>query len=143
VTSVFIEPAVLFLGQEPEAAGSAVRSASTPGRHALEAVATLRESGHEVAIILGPAGPGAHGGATPRAWLVGMEQATEGPGVPSAGSWLVTADPRRCEHRPPGVRTILVGPRRPPGPRPTAHCDVLARDLSAAVMEILTREAMA
>jgi hypothetical protein len=63
-------------------------------------------------------------------------------GPPQSGSWLVTADPRQCQRRPAGVRTILVGPRRPPGPRPTAHCDVEARDLVAAAIEIITREAM-
>ncbi len=58
-------------------------------------------------------------------------------------TWVVTADPAWCEReRPGGVRTILVGPRRPPGRRPTAHCDIEARDLSAAVIEILAREAM-
>lgn len=60
-----------------------------------------------------------------------------------AETWVVTADPAWCERvRPAGVRSILVGPRRPPGPRPTAHCDIEARDLGAAVMEILTHEAM-
>ena len=58
-------------------------------------------------------------------------------------TWVVTADPAWCERdRPAGVRSILVGPRRPPGPRPTAHCDIEARDLGAAVIEILTHEAM-
>ncbi len=58
-------------------------------------------------------------------------------------TWVVTADPAWCEReRPPGIRSILVGPRRPPGPRPTAHCDIEARDLGAAVIEILTHEAM-
>ena len=58
-------------------------------------------------------------------------------------TFLITADPASCEHeRTPGVTSILVGPHRPPGPRPTAHCDIEARDLATAVMEILTHEAM-
>ncbi|HEY6056794.1 MAG TPA: hypothetical protein VIV06_02130, partial [Candidatus Limnocylindrales bacterium] len=58
-------------------------------------------------------------------------------------TWVITGDPGWCEReRLTGVRTILVGPRRPPGPRPTTHCDIEARDLSAAVMEILAHEAM-
>jgi hypothetical protein len=56
---------------------------------------------------------------------------------------LLTIDPSVCSgERPAGVRTILVGPRRPPDRRPTARCDVEARDLSAAVMEILVRDTL-
>lgn len=65
------------------------------------------------------------------------------PSEPAHGSWLITDDPTTCVHRPPGLRTILVGPRRPPSNKPLPRCDVEARDLSAAVVEILTREAMA
>ena len=58
-----------------------------------------------------------------------------------ASSWLLTADPAVCAgERPPGLRTMLVGPRRPPDRRPTARCDEEARDLSAAVMGILIRD---
>lgn len=61
-----------------------------------------------------------------------------------AGSWLLTSDPAVCAgDRPPGLRTLLVGPRRPPDRRPTAHCDEEARDLAAAVMEILVRDTLA
>jgi hypothetical protein len=56
--------------------------------------------------------------------------------------WLITADPRSCVRRSPTVRTILVGPRRPPSRGPSARCDFEARDMSAAVLEILSREAM-
>ena len=66
------------------------------------------------------------------------------PPEPAAGAWLLTVDPSVCSgERPAGVRTILVGPRRPPDRRPTARCDVEARDLSAAVMEILVRDTLA
>jgi hypothetical protein len=146
MTSVFIEATVLFqdrVSVEGGAAGG--RGGDRPEvlpRAALEAIETLRESGHAVAVLRpaptpGAGRPAAHDGPE------GLDEVAEGPGQPPSGSWLVTVDPRRCEHRPPGVRTILVGPRRPPGPRPTAHCDIEARDLAAAVMEILTREAMA
>ena len=71
---------------------------------------------------------------------LGFSETVEASG---AETWVVTADPAWCERaRPAGVRSILVGPRRPPGPRPTAHCDIEARDLAAAVIEILTHEAM-
>jgi hypothetical protein len=56
--------------------------------------------------------------------------------------WLITDDPRTCGRRSPTVRTILVGPRRPPSRGPVVRCDLEARDLSTAVLEILTHEAM-
>jgi streptomycin 6-kinase len=56
--------------------------------------------------------------------------------------WLITDDPRTCGRRSATVRTILVGPRRPPSRGPAVRCDLEARDLSAAVLEILTHEAM-
>jgi hypothetical protein len=52
----------------------------------------------------------------------------------------VTADPATCGDRQAGLLTLLVGPRDD-SPRPT-RCDVTARDLAAAVLEILARDAM-
>ena len=57
-------------------------------------------------------------------------------------SWFVTADPESIRGRSDLARTILVGPKRAPGPLPLPRVDVEARDLSAAVIEILTRQAM-
>jgi hypothetical protein len=72
-----------------------------------------------------------------------LATAAELPVEHPAGGWLLTVDPAVCAgDRPTGIRTILVGPRRPPDRRPTARCDVEARDLSAAVMEILVRDTM-
>ena len=55
-------------------------------------------------------------------------------------SWFVTADPESIRGRSDLARTILVGPKRAPGPLPLPRVDVEARDLSAAVIEILTRQ---
>jgi len=75
--------------------------------------------------------------------LPGLDTISELPDDPPPDSWLVTTDPAWCERpRPSGLRTILIGPRQSPGPRRSAYCDVIARDLSAAVMEILTRQVM-
>jgi hypothetical protein len=58
-------------------------------------------------------------------------------------SWLITADPSACqEMRRRGIRTILVGPRRAPTPGPLVRCDLEARDLASAVIEIMANEAM-
>jgi hypothetical protein len=64
------------------------------------------------------------------------------PPTPPAGSWLLTANPELCANRRPPLQTMLVGPRPAPSPRPAPRCDADARDLAAAVLEILRREAM-
>ena len=76
--------------------------------------------------------------------VVVVDGDTAASAVAGAGSsgWLITDDPRTCGRRSPTVRTILVGPRRPPSRGPVVRCDLEARDLSAAVLEILTHEAM-
>lgn len=60
------------------------------------------------------------------------------------GDWLLTADPSRCGRARQSVcRTILVGPVAVDERHPVSRCDVVARDLKSAVLEILTSEAMA
>jgi hypothetical protein len=62
------------------------------------------------------------------------------PADPPRGSWFVTADATTCGDRRPNLRTLLIGPRAS-APRPT-RCDAVARDLRAAVLEILRHDAM-
>ena len=57
-------------------------------------------------------------------------------------AWHLTASPEACVEREAGVTTILIGPRRTTERGPTRRCDLEARDLGAAVLEILAREAM-
>ena len=64
------------------------------------------------------------------------------PDEPAIGSWLITVDPELCLERRPQMQTMLVGPRAAPSPRPAPRCDVVARDLASAVLDILKREAM-
>jgi hypothetical protein len=66
-----------------------------------------------------------------------------GADAPSAApAWHLTASPEACIGRSAGLTTILVGPRRPPERGPARRCDLEARDVAAAALEILTREAM-
>jgi hypothetical protein len=59
------------------------------------------------------------------------------------GDWWLTAEPGKCAERPGrGVRTVLIGGTIPPSTHPTARCDLVARDLRGAVLEILARQAM-
>jgi hypothetical protein len=64
------------------------------------------------------------------------------PDDPIRGSWFVTAEPARCAERPAGVRSLLIGPRIGHSPVHGRRCDTHARDLAAAVLEILTHDAM-
>lgn len=132
---IYVERQVMAppTGVEAPPAGS---DGDDPAPEAVEALRHLAES-FEL-VILGDPGPsilGAFGGR--------VRGARGLPTSPAHGSWLLTHDPETCVVRPPGLKTILVGPRRAPTNRPAPRCDVEARDLSAAVVEILTREAMA
>jgi hypothetical protein len=138
MTRVYLEPTAILLAGPLPAGAAAGPSHPAPG--AIDAIDNLREAGHEVFLYREPASSEQE--LVELATLAGLQIAGL-PGQPvGPGDWLITADPRQCERRLAGVRTILVGPRRPPGPRPTAHCDVQARDLGAAAIEVLTREAM-
>ena len=64
------------------------------------------------------------------------------PDDPIRGSWFVTAEPARCAERPAGIRSLLIGPRTGHSPVQGRRCDTDARDLAAAVLEILTHDAM-
>ncbi len=57
--------------------------------------------------------------------------------------WFLTGEPYPPTGRPRGGTAVLVGPRRPAGPIPLPRFDLETRDLASAVMEILTRAAMA
>lgn len=139
MTRVYVEPTAIMLGGGfPSGAPAGVGTHPAPG--AIDAIDNLREAGHEVLLYREPASSDERLSQVSK--LTGLTIAGSPGQPPAPGSWLITADPRHCERRVAGVRTILVGPRRPPGPRPTAHCDVQARDLGAAAIEILTREAM-
>ena len=58
-------------------------------------------------------------------------------------SWYLVADPELCGHRRPGLRTMLVGPGPATRRATIQRCDMQTRDLHAAAIEILAREAMA
>jgi len=62
------------------------------------------------------------------------------PGQPSEFSWYLTADVDRCTGTSARLRTVLIGAAPPSG---SIHrCDSVARDIQAAVLEILASEAM-
>jgi hypothetical protein len=110
--------------------------ATLPG--AADRLATLAEGGHEVVLVGGdPASFESFEGAVPQA-----RSEAELPADVARGSWFLTADPEPCAERRVGLLTLLIGPRAAPSPRPGPRCDVEARDLATAVLEILSRDAM-
>src|SRR5262245_33717311 len=107
-------------------------AAATPD--AADQLRHLVETGHRVLVL-------ANGEQTIPA-VDAIERADALPEAPVRGTWLVTADPELCSERRHPMQTMLVGPRPAPSPRPAPRCDAEARDLAAAVLEILGREAM-
>jgi hypothetical protein len=125
--TVYLDPDVLL--SQP---GGPVDEAGVASgvRAALE---TLAETGHDLVVVtdrsvsLPPDFPEVATAARP---------ATTGRG------WFLTTDPERCGPRRAGMQSILVGPG-PAGRRAEIHrCDIRTRDIHAAVIEILAREAM-
>ena len=131
---VFVDGAVLTTVEPSADRRHDGRRIVVPG--AAEAVQLLLD-GHDVVVITDDS----------LADVTELGEVPTAPAVPATfphGSWYVTADGSWCEgDRPTGLRTILVGPKRPPARRPTLRCDIEARDVTAAVMEILVRETMA
>jgi hypothetical protein len=119
---------------------SAVETADAADR-----LSHLTEAGHELVLVdLSPRAPASRRASAatktspaPIAWRARTRQL---PPDPPQGSWFLTGDPAACGDRQPGLRTVLIGPS-PEHARPT-RCDMTARDLRDAVLEILTSDAM-
>jgi hypothetical protein len=124
VTRVYIDPPVLF-----RSAGAAVSS------DAAEALGNLAETGHELILLT----------KAPVALPDGFPHLRQSPRIDPAAatSWYLTTDPESCGQRQPGLRTMLVGPGPVTRRATIQRCDIQTRDLHAAAIEILAREAMA
>jgi hypothetical protein len=109
---------------------ASLASSSGAGDH----LAHLVDAGQRV-ILVGEADPVAAG-------LPDLTRLDRLPDDLERGSWFVTAEPARCAERTAGVRTLLIGPRADRAPMRGPRCDMEARDLGAAVLEILAHDAM-
>ena len=131
MSRVYLDPGVLLA--RPDAAEVADPPLASDAADALK---TLADTGHEL-VLLGSQQVHLPDGFPDIRAAAGMDPHP-------ATAWYLTSDPELCGRRQPGLRTVLVGP----GPAMThrtaiQRCDIHTRDLHAAVIEILSREAMA
>jgi hypothetical protein len=101
----------------------------------LRALRYLIELGHSVTIVGDD--PTA---LAPELRRLGSAVVATVPARPEGSAWYVTTDVDRCRGMSARIRTVLVGAA--PAPGSVRRCDTVARDLQAAVMEILAAEAM-
>jgi hypothetical protein len=129
MTRIYLEPGVLVARPDADAS---THSSVVAG--AAEELATLTDTGHELVLVTD------HPVELPDGFppITSVEQIDDA----ADGSWFLTTDPELCGPRQARMRTVLVGPG-PGGHKAAVHrCDISTRDLRAAVLEVLTREAM-
>ena len=113
------------------------RSGSAPDEGALRSLGFLRDAGHEVVLVADPSvepwrAPSTGGWTTIDAAAVPLR--------PEHPAWYLTTEVDRCRGRSALLRTVLIG--MSPAAAAIHRCDTLARDVPAAVLEILAAEAM-
>ena len=128
MTRVYFDPGVLLVDSAPG------RAASSTVSDAADALRNLAETGHDLFLLTDvpislPAG------------FPKLRRASRIDPAP-ATSWYLTGDPESCGRRQPGLRTVLVGPGPATRRATIQRCDIQTRDLHAAVIEIIAREAM-
>ena len=128
---VYVDRSALLL---PPADAAGEDELVAPGAH--DAVGHLVEAGFEVVVLGGDVG------ATDEL-PSGVGHAAQLPEHLDADAWYLTGEPYPAFGRPRGGTTVLVGPRRAQGKVPLPRFDLETRDMAAAAMEILTRDAMA
>lgn len=102
---------------------------------ALEAVAHLVDAGFDI-VVIGPVDALVPGLGE------GVHREAELPEHLEPGAWFLTGEAYPAISLPRGGATVLVGPRPPAGKVPLPRFDLEARDMVAAAMEILSRDAM-
>jgi hypothetical protein len=129
VTRVYLDP------------GTAAIEGGAADPAAVRSLGHLVEAGHEL-VLVDEAGTSAADVATLIRWLGSVANRTvpEVPARPDVPSWYLTNDVARCHGLTARVHSVLIGAAPPPA---SIHrCDSVARDVQAAVMEILAAEAM-
>ena len=131
MTRIYVDPDAVTI----EGGGSPDSSEHTPDAEAVRALGYLIDAGHDIFVVT-PAGEQVS------ADLKGVARETvpEVPESHDAGAWYLTRDVERCIGLSARVRTVLIGAA--PASGAIHRCDAVARDVQAAVMEILAAEAM-
>jgi hypothetical protein len=127
VTHVYVDPSAAMI----EGAGDRALD-----HEAVRSLRFLTDAGHEVVLV-------AEAGDSGAPDLVAAVTRTIGelPETVNGSAWYLTRDVEHCRGRSARIRTVLIGTTLPSG---SIHrCDTSARDIQAAVMEILAAEAMA
>lgn len=145
VTTVYLDPPGTILARVPLRRGAPERLRLLPG--AIDALRRLCDEHYEVVVLserpiepLSGIGESLRFEARPPDEADPDAPRPRGAG-PTPRSWLIAAEEGWSEWaRPAGLRTIRVGPRLPDSHRPTARFDLEARDLNAAVLEILVQD---
>ena len=122
MTRVFLDPGTAVIENDGAVDPAALRSL----RH-------LVDAGHELVLVDQPA-------VSHDLRELAADVVDAVPPLPDERSWYLTNDVEHCREMTARVRTVLIGASPPPG---SIHrCDSVARDLQAAIMEILASEAM-
>lgn len=122
MTRVFLDPGTAVIENDGAVDPAALRSL----RH-------LVDAGHELVLVDQPA-------VSNGLRELAADVVDAVPPLPDERSWYLTDDVEHCREMTARVRTVLIGASPPPG---SIHrCDSVARDLQAAIMEILASEAM-
>lgn len=131
MTRIYLDPDAVTI----EGGGSSDSSEPTPDAEAVRALGYLVDAGHDIVVV-------ASVGQDVPADLKGVagEIVTEVPDRQDGTAWYLTRDVEHCRGLSARVRTVLIGAA--PASGAIHRCDTVARDVQAAVMEILAAEAM-
>jgi hypothetical protein len=131
VTDVYVDVTAAAV----EAGGTEAGAPLAAEPEAVRALRYLADAGIRVVLITA-------GGDAPPDELrdVAVEVAETVPPRPGGPAWYLTSDIARCQGASARLRTVLIGGTPPSGS--VRRCDAVARDVQAAVMEILAAVAM-
>lgn len=131
MTEVYVDVGAASIEQGGENEGRAPLA----DPEAVRALRYLADSGIRVVLI-------ASDGARPPQELadVAAQVVAAMPSRPHGPAWYLTSDIERCRGASARLRTVLIGATPPTGS--VRRCDAVARDVQAAVMEILAAVAM-
>ncbi len=145
MTTVYLDPPGTILARPSQRRGVREIPRLLPG--VIDALRRLHDEDYEVVVLsdrpiepLTSLGGVRFDATAPDELPAEPDRPRRGSG-PTPRSWLISADDGWSERvRPAGLRTVRVGPRPADNHRPTARFDLEARDLHAAVLEILVQD---